>query len=343
MAGEDRATTDPVELFGDLHREPYRYGFYQALRRIESYYGNKPRIGASLRPAEDPVRFAQEPSMAFAPSTLSRFDYSHDGFPPRLSVLFFGLFGPNGPLPLHLTEYARERMRSEDDPTFPRFADIFHHRLLSLFYRAWANARPAASLDRPHDDYFSRFTGSLIGIGTRALRNRDEFDDDAKLFFSGRIGCQRRNAEGLLAILSYYFHVPVRLEQFIGEWLDMPARSQLRLGASPDTCLLGQTTTLGERVWECQHKFRVTFGPLSLTDYQRMLPGGESLRILIAIVRTYADDEYNWDVHLILDRCEVRPVQLGEFGQLGWTTWMSEQPPDQDPDPLYLNPMLELI
>ena len=343
MAGEDRTTTDPVELFSELHNEPYRYGFYNALRRIESHYSDKPRIGESTRPGEDPVRFSQEPSLAFAPSTLAGFEYSHDGFPPRLSVLFFGLFGPNGPLPLHLTEYARERIRNEDDPTFSRFVDIFHHRLISLFYRTWANARPTTSLDRPHEDCFSRFTGSLSGIGTSSLRSRDDFDDDAKLYFTGRIGCQRRNADGLLAILGYYFHVPVQLEQFVGEWLDMPARSQLRLGASPNTCLLGQTTTLGERVWECQHKFRVTFGPLSMADYQRMLPGGESLRILIAIVRTYVGDEFNWDVHLILNRNEVRPAKLGEFGQLGWTTWMNEQEPENDSGQLYLNPMLELI
>ncbi|MEN8168298.1 MAG: type VI secretion system baseplate subunit TssG, partial [Pseudomonadota bacterium] len=103
------------------------------------------------------------------------------------------------------------------------------------------------------------------------------------------------------------------------------------------------TTTLGERVWECQHKFRLTFGPLSMDDYQRMLPGGTSLTALIAIVRTYVGDGYNWDVCLILNRSEVRPTLLGEFGQLGWTTWMSDEVPDQDPGDLYLNPMQEVI
>jgi type VI secretion system protein ImpH len=260
-----------------------------------------------------------------------------------LNVLFFGLFGPNGPLPLHLTEYARDRVRNHNDPTLSRFADIFHHRMLTLFYRAWADARPTTSMDRPEDDYFSRFTGSLSGIGTRALRDRDDFDDYAKLFFTGHVSNQRRNAEGLLAMLRTCFDVPVQLQQFVGEWLSMPERSRMRLGSSLQTCALGQTTTLGERVWECQHKFRVTFGPLSMTDYQRMLPGGESLRILISIVRSYVGDEFNWDVHLILNHEEVKPAKLGEFGQLGWTTWMSDHEPESDQGNLYLNPMLDLI
>jgi type VI secretion system protein ImpH len=343
MAGEDRTTPDAVDLFQDLHREPYTYGFFHALRLLECHYSNKPRIGESARPIDDPVRFGQEASMAFAPSTLSEFKYSSKGFPPRLSVLFFGLFGPNGPLPLHLTEYARERLRNVEDPTFSRFADVFHHRLLSLFYRAWADARPTTSLDRPEDDYFSNFVGSLIGIGARSLRHRDAFPDFAKLYYSGRLACQRRNAEGLQAILSDYFEMPSRVEQFSGEWLDMPVNSQMRLGESEQTCLLGQTTTLGSRVWECQHKFRVSFGPLSMVDYQRILPGGESLTALIAIVRSYTGDEFNWDVHLILEKDEAQPAKLGEFGQLGWTTWMSEEKPDRNPDQLYFNPMLEVI
>lgn len=343
MASENRTAASPLTLLRRLQQAPYRFGFFEALRQIECAYPNKARIGTSSKPVEDPVRFGQEPSMAFAPSTLSSLTLSNKGFPPRLSVLFFGLFGPNGPLPLHLTEYARTRMHNEGDATLARFADVFHHRLLSLFYRVWADAEPAVGLDRLNDDRFSSMVASQIGIGTPMLRNRDAMPDFAKLYFAGRLSSQTKNAEGLLAILSGYFHIPVALNQFVGEWLNMPTRSQLRLGMSRLTGSLGETTTLGERVWECQHKFRLTFGPMSMADYQRMLPGGSSLTALIAIVRTYVGDEYNWDVCLILHKSEIRPVLLGKFGQLGWTGWLSDRMPDHDPADLHLNPMQEVI
>lgn len=343
MASENRTTSSPLMLLKRLQDEPYRFGFFEALRQIECAYPEKARIGTSSRPVEDPVRFGQEPSMAFAPSTLSSLELSKKGFSPRLSVLFFGLFGPNGPLPLHLTEYARARMRNDGDATLARFADVFHHRLLSLFFRVWADAEPTVCLDRLDDDRFSGMVAAQIGIGTLALRDRDAMPDFAKLYFAGRLSSQTSSAEGLLAILRDYFHIPATLTQFVGEWLNMPAHSQMRLGMSRLTCSLGDTTTLGERVWECQHKFRLTFGPLSMEDYLRMLPGGTSLTVLIAIVRTYVGDEYNWDVCLILEKSEVRPTLLGEFGQLGWTTWLSDQAPDHDPDDLYLNPMQEVI
>ena len=138
MAESDRKTSDLIDLFRSLANEPYRFDFFQALRRLECLSTQSPRLGESASPQEDPIRLGQEPSLAFAPSTLSALQSGKDGRPPRLLVHFMGLLGPNGPLPLHLTEFARDRLRNSDDPTFARFLDVFHHRMLSLFYRAWA-------------------------------------------------------------------------------------------------------------------------------------------------------------------------------------------------------------
>ena len=343
MAGEDRTTSSSLALYRALEEKPYSFGFFEALRRLECLHKDKARIGTSSRPVEDPVRFGQEPSLAFAPSTVSRFKMSESGSRPRLSVLFLGLFGPNGPLPLHLTEYARDRMRNSDDPTFTEFANIFHHRLLSLFYRAWADAEPTTDLDRSDDDRFTYAVASQIGLGIPAMRNRDAMPDFAKLFFAGRLANQTKSAEGLLAILRYYFDIQVTLTQYVGEWLNIPRQLRMLLGAAMTSCALGQTTTLGTRVWECQHKFRLTFGPLAISEYQRMLPGGASLTALIAIVRNYVGDEFNWDVQLIMKKAEVKPAVLGVFGQLGWTTWVTETTPVDDPGNLYFNPMQEII
>ena len=40
---------------------------------------------------------------------------------------------------------------------------------------------------------------------------------------------------------------------------------------------LGVSATIGEYVWDCQTKFRIVAGPMSLANYQRLLPGGLSL------------------------------------------------------------------
>lgn len=342
MAGENRTAADPVALPGEvpalfarLAEEPWRFDFFQALRRIECLRGDLPRWGESRHAGEDPVRFAQEPSLAFAPSTLASFEPGDGERRARLQVRFFGLFGPQGPLPLHLTEYARDRLRNSGDPTFTRFADLFHHRLLSLYYRAWASARPAVQYDRPESDRFAVYVGSLFGMGLASLRRRDSVLDRARLHFAGSFAAPARNAEGLQGILSGFFEMRVRIEPFIGHWIPLPEGSQGRVGASA----LGVNTFAGNRVWDCQHKFRIVFGPLSLADFSRLLPGGESLERLAALVCAYVGDELIWDLNLVVKREEVPSIKLGEQGRLGWTTWLLSRPVDQDVRDLVLNPV----
>lgn len=296
-------------------------------------------MGQSQKLADDPIRLAQQPSLAFAPSTLASFEPGQDGRPPRLEVLFLGLFGPNGPLPLRLTEYARDRQRNAGDPTFERFLDVFHHRMLSLFYRAWASAQPTVSFDRPASDRFGVYVASLLGLGMPSLRHRDAMPDLAKLHYAGQLVGQTRHAEGLRAILAGFFKLPVAIAEFIGEWLALPEPSRCRLGESRETGTLGVTAFVGGRVWGCQDKFRILFGPLSLADYRRLLPGGDSLPRLVAVVRNYIGEPLNWDVQLVLRKEDIPPCKLGERGQLGWTTWLASATFDEDADDLVLSPL----
>lgn len=342
MASKIGAATDRVALIEALRLEPYKFGFHAALRRIESVYADKPRIGTSLRPADDAVRFRQAPSLSFAPSTLSSFIPRSDHQPPQLSVLFFGLFGPNGPLPLHLTEHALERLRDHGDATFIRFIDVFHHRLLSLFYRAWATAQPTANLDRPDTDRFSTYLGALFGVGMKSLCHRDAMPDRAKLFYAGRLACQTHNAEGLRAVLNDFFRLPIQIRQFVGHWIQLPTPSLCRLGRSRTNATLGKTATIGTRVWDCQHKFRIVIGPVGLSDYLRFLPIGNTLALLVAFVRNYIGDELEWDVKLILRSEEVPSVNLGKAGWLGWTSWLGKRGEREDADDLLLDAFAQI-
>ncbi len=311
------------ELLERLTKEPERFSFYAAMRLLEAAFADHPRFGHSAHPGLDPLRLAQEPTVTHPSSALASLEIGNEETNNRLLVHFFGLFGTDGPLPLHLTEYARERTRSYHDPSFQRFADIFHHRALSLFYRAWADVRPTAAFDRPHQDRWAAYIGSLIGIGLDSFRNRDAMPDLTKLHFAGLFANQTRNAEGLSQILSAFFAVPVRLEPFQGTWIVFPAEDRTHLSDGPLTAQLGRTAVLGSQVWTRQHKFRIVFGPLSLQDYRRLLPGGLSFHRLVPIVRNYAGDIMIWDVNLLLKAEEVPKISLGKQGQLGWTTWLS--------------------
>ena len=193
MAGTDRTTPGAVELAEALEEAPYRFDFFQVVRYLERVNKDKPRIGRSARPVDDAIRFGQDPSLGFAPSAVASYTPAKNGRPAKLNGHFFGLLGPNGPLPTHLTEYAYGRLHNDHDDTFAAFLDVFHHRMISLFYRAWANSRPAVSFDRPDADWFGAQLGAVLGIGMESLRNRDAMPDAAKLHYAGLLACQTRH------------------------------------------------------------------------------------------------------------------------------------------------------
>lgn len=320
-------------LLRDIAARPHDFDYFQALRRIDAVSIDHPRLGQSSAPAQDAVRLGQEPALTFAPRSLARVvgleqsDIKSNSQPPvRLDSYMFGLFGPNGPLPLHLTEYAFSRLHNSHDPTFARFADIFHHRMASLFFRAWAEGEPVVSRDRPDEDRFGSQLAALAGFGTSELRDRDAMPDLAKLHFVGRLASHTRNPGGLQAILSSFFETPVTIEEFIPTWIRLPEAALCLLGRDPSTGTLGSTLTAGARIQVYHHRFRIVVGALNFAAYERLLPGQPGLEKLVPIVRNYIGEELDFELNLILRYDEVPQIRLGESGRLGWTTWIGKRP-----------------
>lgn len=330
MADDQRTASYDVILCDALKRAPREFDFFVAMRMLERAYSDRPRWGEARRPADEPVRLGQDVSLAFAPTALASYASDDAGGPPRLAVSFFGAFGPNGGLPLHLTEHTRHRLHHHGDTTFARFVDLFHHRLLSLFYRAWASSRPTVQHDRPETDRFQVYLGALSGRGLGTMRERDVLPDRAKLYYTGLLSAPTRNAAGLSAMVSDFFGVQARVEQFVGEWIELPPGSAWSLGGAPRRSaprmgLLGRSALLGSRVFSIQHKFRLTLGPLTRPMFRRLAPGGRSLPRLVAMVRNYIGDELAWDVRLMPQGEAVQPLQLGT-SQLAWNTWLVSDP-----------------
>lgn len=325
-----RESSNPVSRVDPLvqiEAQPWRHDFFHAMRWIEAYYSESPLLGTARRPTDEPVRLGQSADLSFAPSALHSVAPATANSKPRINVRFFGLFGPNGPLPYHLTEYARHRVMHQGDASFARFADMFHHRLLLLFYRAWAQAQPTVGLDRPEEDRFSAFIGSLMGLGIAQVQHRSAAPDHAKLHYAGLYSRQVRNAEGLSHILSGYLRRPVRVEQFAGCWLDLNPSERTRIGRNSTrkkspAATLGGGAVLGRMVWDRQHNFRVHIGPLDAPVFESLLPGGDALPAVAALVAQYVGLEFGWDLKLSLKPDQVRPCQPGRFGRLGWTSWM---------------------
>lgn len=335
MATEDRQPPAALNGFAAVQRTPEAFGFAAALRLLECACPDRPRLGRSLRPGEDALRLGQQPGLAFPPGPLAGFvPPARPGRPGRLLVHLFGLLGPNGPLPLHLTEYVLDRVRRHGDRALQDFLDVFHHRLLSLFWRAHACAEPAIEADRPDSDRFADRVLALSGF--RLPGAGGGAAGHVRRYWTAHLAQKARNAEGLCAMLAGYFRMPIRIVQFVGRWLPMPGTGRCRLGGSAAGSQLGRTAFLGEEIWDCAQTVRIVCGPLSLGRYEQMLPAGASWPRLCELVRDYLGDELAWEAALVLRRTEVPQARLGSAVRLGWTSWLGSEPAARDRDDLVL-------
>jgi type VI secretion system protein ImpH len=305
--------------------DPVTRDFYLTLRRLEILHRDRPRLGEGPRVSEEAVRLGQKPTLAFEASTILAVHEREDGLPPRLDVGFFGVFGPNGPLPLHLTEYAHQRIHHAHDATLAGFLNIFHHRLLTLFYRAWANAQPTVNHDRPESDRFAKFIAAATGQGNRPKTLPETQIDRFVAHMAQHFTGQTRHPEGLQKVLGTYFGVPVAIEEYQGEMLRVPDQFCWRLTSKPaaheQLGKLGSGTRVGRNVWERQFKFRVVMGPMARARYDRLMPRGGDVQQLVALVQRYAGLDLSWDVRLVLHEPDMQPTRLG-VSELSRTTYL---------------------
>jgi type VI secretion system protein ImpH len=315
--------------------------FFQAVRLLERLFPNRAAVGEFADPADEVVRFAVTPGTAFPASEIQALEPPPaPGEPPRMTVNFMGTHGPQGVMPLVYNAFVAERTRARDH-ALREFLDIFNHRIISLFYRAWAKYRVDALSERPAADGvrdpFAQHLLDLVGLGTPGLQRRLPMSDQALLQYAGLLGPQPRSAVALEQLLADYFDVRAEVQQFVGAWFSIDASSQTSLDDHGPETQLGLGAVVGDELWDCQSRVRVRLGPLARRDYDRFLPGGEAHEQLRALVRFYAGDEIEFELQLVLARDEVPACVLGGddasgASTLGWSTWLRSAPLSRDPD-----------
>lgn len=344
MAPQSRRTDPP--LTDTLFEEGYRFDFFQAVRVLERLFPERRPVGREAKPAQEVVRFRSHASLSFPPSQIYEITRPADaGGPAEMAVAFMGLTGPAGVLPRHYTELLIERMRQKD-PALRDFLDLFNHRFISLFYRAWEKYRvhigyERAASNRQGDDPLSLCLFDLIGMGTKGLQGRLGVEDETLLYYAGLMAQHPRSASALEGLLAAYFEVPVRTLQFAGQWLPLSEEDRSHLGVGEANNALGVNTVLGSRVWDQQAKFALRVGPLTYAEFCALLPSGEAFESLVQLTRFFVGQEFDFDVQLVLRAAEVPRCQLGEAGsnapRLGWSTWLKTREFVRDVDETVLN------
>jgi len=326
MASENGRTA--TALAEQLEREPFAFEFFQAVRLLRLWHG---------RAAVDAVRFATPISLEFPASELQALEPAAGADrPARMVVNFMGLTGPSGVLPSHYTASLIERRVRHRDVSAQRFLDLFNHRLISLFYRAWEKHHFYVVHERGERAGFQQYLLDLVGLGTASLRGRDAagIADATVCHLAGQIGRRPRSAAAIAAIVGEAFAVPARMISFQGRWLRLGEAHCTRLGA--DNSRFGESL-IGDRVWDVQSACRLRLGPLDLARFDDFLPRGAAHAALARLVRFLVGLALEVRLQLALRRDAVPELRLGSnSARLGWTTWLTARPLTHDPDDVVL-------
>ena len=311
-----------------LFAEPQRYEFFQAVRLHQ-----RARPGATLGAGDDPrretLRFSAEVSLAFPPSDIRslRPGAAADA-PDQMEVCFMGLATPAsyGSLPTPYAEAVLADLRAGHSAA-KAFYDLFNHRLISLFYRAWAKYRPEISYETgPANEVttFERALFALMGVPEPGRAQALPFDARALL---GRARELRRcgaSAEALAELIEDYFAVPAAVRAFELRAYRMAAAERTRLGRQASA--LGESFALGGRVELAQHAFCLRLGPLDAGQFRDFLPTGEGHDALVALTRLAVGPDFDFAIELELAAGEAFTCRLGAAaageGRLGWSAWL---------------------
>ncbi len=321
-----------------LKTRPERFGFFQAVRLLSRLAPERARVGHDGPPGQEVVRFRTRATLDFPASEVHDLrDAPEPERPPEMAVAIGGTTGPLGVLPVPYTELLIERIRYKDLALW-EFLDVFNHRFLSLFYRAFAKYRFPITYESGGDDPFVDGLFALIGLGTGGMKGRQTVPDDALLVYAGLIAQRPHSASALEGILRDYFTVPVATRPFVGQWLPLEPEDRSRLGARNSR--LGADLVCGDRVWDNQSRFRIRLGPLGFAAFRAFLPRGSAWRPLNDLVRFLVGKELDFDVQLVLRKEEIPECRLGAGAvppMLGWTTWVKSGPSPEDASNLVLD------
>lgn len=336
MAGTDRHT-QPAVISDAAHGEDaLRAGVFEAVRLISAAARGTRRmpVGGDLPPENEAVRFAVADGFSHPDAEVLRAHRPEEGAPVTLTVGFMGLTGPSGVLPDHYTEAVLQRDRARD-PAMQRFFDLFNHRAVSLFYRAWAKYRLPVQFGETGGDLsdpVSRVLSALSGTPHAS-------DDPLQLAAAATLSRRVRTPSALRRTLALLFDLPVEVIELKPRRIRIAAHERTRLGAERGGlgryAALGKTAVTGDTVTDVAGRFRLRIGPLNRERFQSFFDDSGARRGLTDTVRAAVGATADFDLQLVLKRADVGSMRLTretDAPRLGQTSWLLHGPAESDRD-----------
>jgi type VI secretion system protein ImpH len=326
MGAEERQSVpDLKRVIDGIARDARRYSFFRLVYLLERVHAKAPPVGQLGPAALERIRLRADTSLTFASSDVS--ELAHVKYPDgiertRVTNAFMGLYGSASPLPTYYIEQlAQDDYQGGPQPT-RELLDVLHHRLLSLFYRAWTKYRFSTSYRQRGADPSTR--RMFCSIGVDGFRDAEGSLNRFRLLrYAPLLATKSRSARGLFVVLSDLFgDIGVRIEQFIGHWTLIEKQSRNKLGVMNHQ--LGESLTIGRYVYDGTGRFTVVLGPLGYDDYLSFLPGGRRRPLLRGVIAVFTRGQQDvmLELHVKMDAAPRFQLGAPRAATLKRTAWL---------------------
>lgn len=301
-----------------------RFDFTQLVRfllRDQLNGGDQPAASHRLQTLlQKQLRFSATKTLGFPASPVQSLHWTGETTQQaHIQVNFLGLTGPSGVLPLPYSELLLS-WQAQRDHIATKFFDLFHHRLLSLFFAAQTKySIPDMVLRR--DKAFFTMLDSLSATHHSNDTNVTQHD---LWFFAGTLRQRPLPASSLEQMIAALLHVDVKLKPLQGEWLTIPEIGQGSLAR--DGLPLDGSIALGARFWDPQARVVLQIKNVSVDKMKQLLPGGSAHCIIETLVRDCLAPDIACDLELHQQGELLPPSRLTSTEnhpsdvQLGWST-----------------------
>lgn len=278
-----------------------RGAFFPVVEYLERHLGACARVGGDGPIDAEAIRFRHDSSLAFAASDVSQIRAVEIAGRALVEVVttFLGLSGAVSPLP----SYFVEEIEQEEDGVTRELLDIFHHRVLSLFYRAVKRYDFPAAFDREGPDPWTARALALLGYDVTAGKASLPLPLWQLLHLAPMLAGRRCSSARLTSVLGEVLRPflgtgEVTIIQFVGSWVPTDPRQRLQLGKANST--LGVDTLVGSRMYDRTGKFRIQLGPLTRGDYERFQHDAGLRDLIVRTARLLAPAQLEFDLELML-------------------------------------------
>ncbi|KPZ55510.1 hypothetical protein AN391_02557 [Pseudoalteromonas sp. P1-13-1a] len=301
--------------------------FYKAVFIIENQLKKRGldyrHVGYDSNPKQELIKFTATQKFGYPGNSITKLEEAgfEDGLHKvNIQVSFMGLTGCSGALPQFYSELVMQRLRYKDT-TMRDFYDMFNHRLISLYYRAWKKYKP--SLNHINNDKKKDPYTQMLGLLSGGY-------NEHQLHFSGLYSRKIRNAFDLQSVLGSYLGCEVKINQMVGQWYELKLQEQTALASQVmyegQHARLGVDSVIGKQVWDVSSSIEVHIKPNKPCKVKQLLPRGELFQLAKKITKDYIGNSIQFRLIIEADFTCLDTAQLLEDkAQLGINSFLAVQ------------------